>query len=80
MRAAWIPLFPAVVGRLLSKPKIRKRVLLRHLRALDAYDTDQLLEERRLKYRYVAQIPGRFPTVDSLDSGCFVPEPEPDSS
>ena len=42
-----------------------KRVLLRHLRELDGVDTDELLRQRREKYRRIAWIPGRFPVVEA---------------
>jgi acetyl-CoA carboxylase carboxyl transferase subunit alpha len=40
-----------------------KRVLLRHLRDLDGKDLDELIAERREKYRHIGEIPGRFPRV-----------------
>lgn len=40
-----------------------KRVVLRHLDDLKRKPIDELLELRRRKFRYVAEIPGRFPRV-----------------
>ena len=40
-----------------------KRVLLRHMDELSELDTEELLRRRRLKYRHMSAIEGRFPTV-----------------
>jgi len=40
-----------------------RRVLLRHLRELSQFTTEDLLLRRRKKYRRIAEVPGRFPRV-----------------
>jgi len=64
-----------------------KRVLLRQLDELGTIPIDRLLAERRKKYRYMAEIPGRFPSVEpNLDEvelpapGSFEPEEAPEET
>jgi acetyl-CoA carboxylase carboxyl transferase subunit alpha len=40
-----------------------RRVILEELAALEAQETEALLEARRLKFRHAGEIPGRFPSV-----------------
>ena len=40
-----------------------RRVIVDELAALEAMDTEEMLEARRLKFRRAGEIPGRFPTV-----------------
>ena len=40
-----------------------RRVIVDELAALEAMDTEKMLEARRLKFRRAGEIPGRFPTV-----------------
>ncbi|MCZ6596659.1 MAG: acetyl-CoA carboxylase carboxyltransferase subunit alpha [Planctomycetota bacterium] len=46
-----------------------KRVLLRRLRELDEIPLERLLAERRTKYRWMAAIENRFPTVEPAPPG-----------